>query len=346
MSTPIQQAENLQQIIELVKVSHFYTLFPQEMSESEQQLLLAAPCAAAHCLASSAEWMEQPKSEIHLLLLNPGQLDAIDEGLSWGVIPYLLGLSGLIPVHLTIVGEEIDLADSSAESSELRSITVTKYESSPIEFLLEYPEYRADAAFLLHPSSEFSSAGVNTLRELQVRGIATFGASLNQTEGEQLEQILKQKGVAEVQWHQANPFALPLKQFTDSDAIWANTLWHINPSLENSSPDCLIADLTRQTVLNIIEGGEMVNTQYLSDLQQEQSALTAVMHLLSLLDMQSRTELSAHLFWTLFSLIRQGDAVEQRNELMRLNANLGWLAAAELPPEPPVDTEVTEPPTP
>lgn len=337
MNTPIQHAKDLQEVVELIEQSHYYTLFSPEMSAAEKQLLLAAPSAVAHCLASSSEWMEQPKTEIELLLLNPGQLDAIDEGRSWGILNYLLGLSSLLPIHLTIVGSEIDLATSNSNSEELRSITVTKHFGSPIEFLIENPQYRADAAFLLHPSIELSTAGISALRELQLRGTSIYGTHFNSSDSQQLEQKLVQRGIAQIQWQQSNPFALSLEQFNSSDTSWAGALWHVEPQLYNVSPDCQISDLTRQTVLNIIEGGEMVTEQYLSDLQQEQSALTTMLHLLALLDSQSRSELTAHLIWNLFTLIRQGDVVEQRNELMRLAANLNWLGAAEewqaAPPE-------------
>ncbi len=331
MNTPIEQLHTLQQVVEQVENSDFYNLFSNDMSTDERQLLLAAPAAVAYCLNRTDHWTNSPKEQIELLLLNPSPLDAIDEGRSWGILSLLLGLSPLTPIHLTIVGMEIELAGSRANSSELRSITVSKHQQSPIEFLLEHPEYRADAAFLMHPATQFSCAGIHALRELQQREALLFGACFSDTDGTQLEEDLLQRSAAQLAWRENNPFSLRLEQFTDSNAIWANTLWQINPEVLNSSADQRIGDLTRQTVLNIIEGGEMVTAQYLSDLQSEQSAITAILNLLALLDLQSRTELSAHLFWSIFIQIRQGDAPQQRSELLQLMANLGWIGASEMP---------------
>jgi hypothetical protein len=329
MYAPIQQLGSLQQAVELVEQSDFYTLFPEEMNAHERQLLLAAPAAAARCLHNSSAWSAHPRAEIELLLLNPSPLDAVDEGRSWGLLSLLLGLSPLTPIQLTLVGERIELASSSANSSELRSIRVTQYHQPPIRFLLEHPEYRADAAFLLHPASNISPAGVQTLRELQQREILLFGTSFSRQEGAQLGQELKRRGIARHAWQQENPCALALQQFTHSSAIWGHTLWQIDPVPLQHSADQRIGDLTRQTVLNIIEGGELVSAQYLQDLQSEQSALTTLLNLLNLLEPQSRSELCAHLFWNLFLQIRQGDPLQQRNELLQLMANLGWLGAAE-----------------
>ncbi len=329
MNPPIENLQTLKHVVELVEDSDFYTLFPDEMEAHEKQLMLAAPATAAYCLNSNATWMAEPREQIRLLLLNPAPLDAIDAGRSWGILSLLLGFSPLTPIQLTIVGQELELADSNANSSELRSITVDSHQQSPIEFLLENPEYRADAAFLMHPAPHFSLSGTHALRELQLREAMLFGACFSDEDGEQLENDLTQRDIAQLAWRTRNPFALELGKFTDSSAIWANTLWHIQPALLNRSADQRIGDLTRQTVLNIIEGGEVVTAQYLSDLQTEQSALTAILNLLSLLDSQSRSELSAHLLWSIFSQIRQGNEIEQRNELLQLMANLGWLGAAE-----------------
>ncbi len=326
--SPIEPLSNLQQAVERVRQSSFYTLFPQEMSQQDRALLMAAPAAVAYCLSQNQIWNTPPK-QIHLLLLNPGQLDAVDDGYAWGVLPSLLGLSSLTPIHLTIVGQSIELASSAGNCHELRSIQVDLHRQPPIEFLLEHPEYRADAAFLMHPSTELSLSGSHTLRELQQRNIPLFGASFSQQDAEQLSRHLIEQEIAQFEWHMPNPCALPLNPYMDSDTIWAHTLWKVDTTPLASSADQRIGDLTRQTVLNIIEGGEAVTQQFLTDLRTERSALTTILNLLALLDPQSRSELNAYLFWNLFSQIRQGGVNEQQDELLRLMANLGWLGAAE-----------------
>ncbi len=333
MTTPIEQATTLQQVIEAVEGSNYHTLLPGPMPHSEKQLLLAAPSAAAFCLNTLEGWRAQPHSEIHLLLLNPSPLDAVDQGRSWGILPFLLDLPGLVPIHLTIVGENVELASSSAHSEELRGIQVQQHAQAPIKFLLDHPEYRADAAFLMHPAADFSAARSSALRELQQREIPLFGTSFSGEEYQQLEQHLQQRGIASMSWSLPNPFALALQQFNDANTHWADTLWQVAPQLLATEVDHLVGDLTRQTVRNIIEGGEPVTAQYLADLNRERSALTAMINLLGLLDQQSRSELSAHLFWMLMLQVRQGDAVDTRNELLQVMANLGWIGAADPRPE-------------
>lgn len=329
---PIQQATSLEQLTQQIEQSHFYSLFSGEMTLEEKQLLLAAPATVAHALATLPEWLEQPHDQLHLLLLHPHPLDAVDEGRSWGIINYLLGLSGLIPLHLTIVGPEIELADSNANCEELQAITIEKVLTTPIEFLLQHPEYRADAALLLHPGTDFSMAGSHALRELQQREIPIFGSSFSHEESETLQQSLAGKGVAQFSWQHSNPFSLPLQQFTESSAIWGDTLWRITPILQTFSIDQQISDLVRQTVFNIIEGGETVIDQYLADLQSGETPLNMMLNLLGLLNLESRSELTAHLVWVLFQQIRQGDHSEQRAELLRLTANLNWFGANEAAP--------------